>query len=250
MNVIRKSELSRFWKSEKHRMFLKANQLSEKLGNNKIVVPGTYMDILIGDRELHEMFGDENPEVACYGGIQITPNIEAFLRLPSKFRIYSSIDKTQAKKKTEESVAADRWDFHDRQERENEGERLTPDELRRQKDEEHRRRRPFTAEVIDLAKVRCTDLPGNKDIMMPAPASLREELKIQGRMQEYLDVVNQYLNSECDSRGMPRDGSNLTPAEKAGRDEIRDGIKNKGWMLYNSDKSGNLVLDTKDNFLK
>ena len=126
----------------------------------------------------------------------------------------------------------------------------TGTECRRQKDEEHRRRKPFTAEVIDLAKVRCTDLLGKKDIMMPAPASLREELKIQGRMQEYLDVVNRYLNSDCDSRVMPRDGINLTAAERAGRDDVKDGIENKGWMLYKSDKSGKLVLDTKDNFLK
>ena len=35
----------------------------------------------------------------------------------------------------------------------------------------------------------------------------------------------------------------------AGLDEIKDGITNKDWMIYSSDKSGKIVLNRKENFL-
>ena len=34
------------------------------------------------------------------------------------------------------------------------------------------------------------------------------------------------------------------------RKEISEGVKGKNWMLYGTDKSGKLVLETKDNFLR
>ena len=44
-------------------------------------------------------------------------------------------------------------------------------------------------------------------------------------------------------------GNNLTEEEQAGLDDIKKGIANKDWMIYSSDKSGKIVLDTKQNFL-
>ena len=54
----------------------------------------------------------------------------------------------------------------------------------------------------------------------------------------------------CDPRGVFKEGMNLTETERAGLDEIKEGIRNKDWMIYTSDKSGKVVLDTKENFLK
>ena len=65
-----------------------------------------------------------------------------------------------------------------------------------------------------------------------------------------MDTVSEYRWKNCDAKGNCKGGNNLTEEEQAGLDEIKDGVKNKGWMVYNSDKSGKIVLDTKDNFLK
>ena len=43
---------------------------------------------------------------------------------------------------------------------------------------------------------------------------------------------------------------NLNEKQRKGRDEIKEGIKNKGWMLSYTDKSGKLVLDTIQNHLE
>ena len=42
----------------------------------------------------------------------------------------------------------------------------------------------------------------------------------------------------------------MTKSEELGRKEIRNGIKEKDWKLYSTDKSDKLVLDTKENYLK
>ena len=49
---------------------------------------------------------------------------------------------------------------------------------------------------------------------------------------------------------MIKDSDVLTKDERAGLDEIKDGIEKKGWMIYTTDKSGKIVLDTKTNFLE
>ena len=99
------------------------------------------------------------------------------------------MNKIQGKRRAEEAAAGDMWDLKHRKESENEDERLTPDELRAQKDQEHIERQACRSDVINLAKIQTTDLPCNKDIILPEPASLRDELLIQNKMQEHLDTL-------------------------------------------------------------
>ena len=43
-------------------------------------------------------------------------------------------------------------------------------------------------------------------------------------------------------------GSSLTEKEELGRIRIKEGIEEKNWMLYSSDKSGKLVSYEKENY--
>ena len=40
-------------------------------------------------------------------------------------------------------------------------------------------RKAFTKECVNLAKLRATDIPNFKDIMMPNPAPIKDEIEIQ-----------------------------------------------------------------------
>ena len=102
---------------------------------------------------------------------------------------------------------------------------------------------------MDLAKGRSTDLPGAKDLKLPGPVGLRDEIKIQCRSQTYMDTLINYMCNHCDNKGICEDSNNLTQKERAGLDELREVIKSKGWIVYTTDKSGKMVLDTKENFL-
>ena len=85
---------------------------------------------------------------------------------------------------------------------------------------------------------------------MPGPAGIRDKIQIQQRTQAYLDTVEEYLHSNCDKRGVSKYSDVLIEKERAGLDEIREGVRNRDCMIYRTDKSGKIVLDTKENFLK
>ena len=79
---------------------------------------------------------------------------------------------------------------------------------------------------------------------------MKDDIAIQQRMMGYLETVEHYMWNNCDKKGNIVNCSNLTEAEQAGLDEIKVGVKTKGWIIYSSDKSGKIVLDTKENFLE
>ena len=83
-------ELRSVWRYEKDRMVDKAKKLYEKMYPNREQLPSEYRGVKLGDKELLDKFGDSAPKIACYGGIEPSDNVKAFLSLPAKFRIYTS----------------------------------------------------------------------------------------------------------------------------------------------------------------
>ena len=63
-----------------------------------------------------------------------------------------------------------------------------------------------------------------------------------------MDTVRRYAIDHCNPDGSMKDSVVLTPEEESGRQEILKGIKTKGWILYTSDKSGRMALDTIENY--
>ena len=59
-----------------------------------------------------------------------------------------------------------------------------------------------------------------------------------------MDVVSEFMSNFVDPQGNMKESRILTKEEERGRQEILEGIKTKGWILYNSDKSGKLVIDS------
>ena len=101
-----------------------------------------------------------------------------------------------------------------------------------------------------MSKMRSTEFPSNKDLKTPGPADIRTEINIQTDELERMDFVSEFMSNFVDPQGNMKESRILTKEEERGRQEILEGIKTKGWILYNSDKSGKLVIDSKDNYLK
>ena len=74
-------------------------------------------------------------------------------------------------------------------------------------------------------------MPHNKDIVVPDPVEISEEVKIQANRNIHVNIVRNYMNEFCDRKGTVRDSQNLTEKEIEGRKQIREGILNKGWVL-------------------
>ena len=48
--------------------------------------------VLISDRLLKERFGDQEPEILVYGGINPSKNIKRFLALPSEMKVFGKFN--------------------------------------------------------------------------------------------------------------------------------------------------------------
>lgn len=94
--------------------------------------------------------------------------------------------------------------------------------------------------------MRATELPGARDINVPGLLDIKDEIKVQQMRENYIDTASQYIMEMCDEKGNINDGDNLTMDELTRIKQIAKGIKHKGWMLYQSDMSGRMVLDIKE----
>ena len=54
---------------------------------------------------------------------------------------------------------------------------------------------------MSLSRVRATDLPTNKVIVIPDPVDIREEVRIQAQKDIHMDVVREYMKTNCDKDG-------------------------------------------------
>ena len=88
-----------------------------------------------------------------------------------------------------------------------------------------------------------TDFLSNKRVSQPPRLGEGDEIKVESKKCKVMEVAKEYKEEE-------RMVGNLTEKEELGRQEIIEGGKNKDWRLYSTDKSGKLVLDTNENYLR
>ena len=136
---------------------------------------------------MNDKFGEIKVSVAIYGGIQPSQNVISFLKLPARMRIFGRLDRVTGQKKTEEFAAGQHWEIRTNIENDRTG--MTPDEIRKEKDKEYLERKACKKDCINLAKLRATDIPNCKDIMMPNPAPLKDEIDIQSYMDSYFETL-------------------------------------------------------------
>ena len=61
------------------RMQRKVELMIHKQNPIKDSVPGIYMDVLIGEKELSDKYGEVVPNIVIYGGIEASENMIKFL---------------------------------------------------------------------------------------------------------------------------------------------------------------------------
>ena len=239
--LIKQREISRVWRLEKSR-------LDSKLQKTVIDIPDIYAGIKVGDQILREQFGDQGSDPVILGGIQKTANMEAYMRLPGDFKTFGKLNKEAFEAEVETVAAKQRWGQREHCENPEE----SNSERRSRRDTENDDREPFRAREnqVNFSRLRVTQFKSNKVIFMPSPLDARDEVKIESQRFDTLDTLGNFLRTKCDDKGVPRGSENLTRQEMLGRQEILKGVRDRGWMLYATDKSGKLVLDTKENFLK
>ena len=197
-----------------------------------MIISDVYQGIIVGDDALKDEFGDPQIEPAIYGNIEPSANVLEVLKMPAMYRLYVSYNSVDQEMETEVTAAKARWNVQEVIEHGDEVPRSRLD---------NRMREPRLENKVDFTKLRATQLPFNKFINMPTKAPGNDEVVIQNQRVEMLNTCNKFRVEMCDTKGKPLDSNNLTKAQFLGLKEIREGVKNKGWVLYGSDKSGKLV---------
>ena len=94
--------------------------------------------------------------------------------------MFSKMNLIQDEVRAEEAATIERWGFMGGDEDE------SPEEIRIKRDRENREREISNGSRISLHYIRATDLPHNKDVIMPGPAEIRQEIKIQKQISDHI----------------------------------------------------------------
>ena len=91
--------------------------------------------------------------------------------------------------------------------------------------------------------MRATDIPTVQSYVKPQPSSIKNENSIQNALDGFERVIDRHIREIGDKAP-----SVLTQEEKIGIKEIKKKIRNKEWVVFKSDKSGRLTVDSIENY--
>ena len=102
--------------------------------------------------------------------------------------------------------------------------------------------------VIDLKNLRSTDLPFNSYVHMPPPLPEKEEIKYQNLKRDLVSVAKKYVSevkTKAEEEG--KKFENLTEVEEKGLLSLQ---KRDDIVVFQTDKSGRMAVDTRENYVK
>ena len=167
--------------------------------------------------------------------------------MPPKTALYSKIRIEDIQMEIGKAVDAKaRWTDMEMQEREGNAQtREEAEEEERLETEVYDRQRG----TLDMAKMRVTSLPTNKEVFLPEERSNEVESKLQAFSAEITEVAKNYIRENVDKQGNVKE-SNLTKTQAAGLKEIESLIKNKDVIVTKTDKSGRQCVLTEDEYVQ
>ena len=101
--------------------------------------------------------------------------------------------------------------------------------------------------ILKLANMRVTDLPTNKEVILPDERPNKVEVGLQSFGAEIMEVARKYIKENVDSSGNVK-VSNLSQKQEAGLKDIETMVKNKH-IVTKTDKSGRQCLLTEDEYI-
>ena len=101
--------------------------------------------------------------------------------------------------------------------------------------------------MINFRNLKATDLKNNKRITILETGDYAEEIRMNNVKSELKEVYIKYIKENCDDKGNLLE-NNLS-VEQAIK-ELKTRMKNENLVCVETDKTGKLALDTKENYIK
>ena len=251
-------EVNQEWEDRKEKHKRKIDHLErrwvrrrreERRGEVGVGVADQLAGIRYRDTDLRRKAEEEGREVEVhqvpliYGDIQATPEERAIMALPSKFSTFGAINKEEME--VEVMMAKAKWELQAREERkgdDGEGGEWTEEwEVEQQEQQE-------VYSTMDFANRRVTSMPTCRRTFPPRTLPARESAIFNSMKSRVLEVTEGYKRSRCDEKGNVR-AINMTETEARGLRSIRQKVNDQEWVVMETDKSGRLTANTKENFL-
>ena len=100
---------------------------------------------------------------------------------------------------------------------------------------------------LDLRNLRATDFKNNKRVIVPELSNDNDEITRNNLKNELKKVFVKYKNENCDKDGNLKE-NNLDKKQVNTIKKFSKKMKKEGWICYETDKTGNLTVDTLKNF--
>ena len=95
---------------------------------------------------------------------------------------------------------------------------------------------------FDFREARSTELPFNSRTHIPGPLQREEEIRLQNLRLELTKIVEEYVETEDVAL------SDLSDEQRKGLAELKKRGKNNEIVVFQTDKSGKLAVDTPENY--
>ena len=185
------------------------------------------------DTDLKEEFDDKNEAPVIYGGVQLSDEAKSAAKLNPKMMVYTKINSFDQEVAIEKGINIVRYSCMNNR-GVNDGDaadiRVT-DPL------------DLANKSLNMGNVYNTDLPTCQYYIPPRPASLDIETCLQTAREELCNVTNNYIKK---TEGKAQ--SNLTEDEKKGIKELKTMVANKEAVIFKTDKTSKLSIDTLENY--
>ena len=218
-------------REERKRMNRKVNFLRKKYSQCTDVDNNIVHGVMIGDVTLTEEY-ESMPRI--YGGCNIANDEEELFSLPPKFSMCDKVNAENMEVQIEKMEAKLRWEIRQPHGVDENGEPVVED-----RDHFY----DIKDNKFDFSVMRPTELPFNKKVCLPKAVELEHEVAMHDLKTRLIKVTETYVASNTN-----KPSSNLTETEKSGLKSIKQKVKNGDIVVFETDKSSRLSVDSPTNY--
>ena len=246
-NILRSSHVlygfNEVWENEKSFHFAQYRQKrKEKVSWLKIkfcmrekVIPDKYKGVNISDGILDEAF---ETKLECYGNVETSEDERNILKTHPSFTVFRNMSAIECEAEIEKALTKIRWSKAN-ESRETE---ITPENARRAANVKCQGTFDMETDSFNFKNARATDLPFNSNTFIPKPLDETQEIQLENLKMNLLKISEEYFASN-DNKLM-----NLSESQTRGLKSLEKRRDNNEIVLFRTDKSGKISIDTPDNY--
>ena len=239
------AETGRVWETGKKKNSSKIEHMKKQYDKPGDRV-GENRGIIYGDKELDSISNldsESNNEPRIYGGAQVGDKAKKLLEKDPNFMVLGKIDLVDIELGVELGITKARYERTG-------GEDESNDEDRNRTAAGNSNRngcKEIASENINYASMRATEIPTVQRLYLPNPGTIEEEVVMENIKMKMINTAREYKKKYCDEKGYIKN-HNLSKEETEGLEEVKEKIKNGEIVVFATDKSGRLSIDTPNNY--